>query len=409
MHLYCHTLSLARGLAVVSRAITGRPSPFPGFVQLTAQRDGQVQLYATNTEVFITCLVEADVRQEGTIILSAKLFLDLIHSLPDEILELRTADEDNDSVAIAGRMPLLTCISSYGRIQVRGGDMRNLLAFPAFLSTDETIMAEMDATQLKAVMKQVVGVASSDPGRPVLSAILVRIDAAHGRFTFVATDSFRLAVRPSSFSSEGLLPHDYDVLIPAHALSDLMHILSDDEVVHWQVDLTHQLVLFQTSRIQLASVLVTGTFPDFTRIIPTAYTTRAVIGARSLSSALHQMMPFVQAHQTPSISLRLNKEQEQHAAGTLIVNVTSEEFGAMTCSLAATVTGPTQHLMVNPKLLTSLLAVLPTDEVALDVQTPQTPLVLRPVHAAEEEESCTYIVMPVVAVGNRTEVPARSA
>ena len=88
MKLSCLQENLSRGLAIVGRAVASRPTlPVLSHVLLSTQ-DGQLQLAATDLEQFIVCRIGAKVEEEGEITVPARLFVDLVNSLPAERIEL---------------------------------------------------------------------------------------------------------------------------------------------------------------------------------------------------------------------------------------------------------------------------------------------------------------------------------
>src|SRR5512137_526049 len=80
--------SLARGLSLVSRAVSPR-STLPVLSNvLVATDEGRLRLSATNLELGITCWIGAKIEQEGSITVPARTFSDLVGTLPVEQVSL---------------------------------------------------------------------------------------------------------------------------------------------------------------------------------------------------------------------------------------------------------------------------------------------------------------------------------
>src|SRR5262245_7621613 len=86
--------NLARGLSVVSRAVSNRSLPVLTNVMLKTE-DGGLKLTATNLEIGITYWVPGKIETDGATTVPARLFADLVSSLPASErvdLELQGAD-----------------------------------------------------------------------------------------------------------------------------------------------------------------------------------------------------------------------------------------------------------------------------------------------------------------------------
>ena len=83
--------SLARGLSIVSRAVSPR-STLPVLSNvLVASDEGRLRLSATNLELGITCWIGAKIEEEGSTTVPARTFLDLVGTLPQEQVSLSLA------------------------------------------------------------------------------------------------------------------------------------------------------------------------------------------------------------------------------------------------------------------------------------------------------------------------------
>ena len=86
--------NLARGLSIVSRAVSSRATlPVLANVLLRTQ-DAGLKLTATNLEIGINCWVPGKVAEEGEITVPAKLLTDLVASLPNQRVDLVLSPKD---------------------------------------------------------------------------------------------------------------------------------------------------------------------------------------------------------------------------------------------------------------------------------------------------------------------------
>ncbi len=80
--------NLARGLSIVSRAVSPR-STLPVLANvLVATDEGRLRLSATNLELGITCWIGAKVEEEGATTVPARTFTDLVNTLPNDRVDM---------------------------------------------------------------------------------------------------------------------------------------------------------------------------------------------------------------------------------------------------------------------------------------------------------------------------------
>ena len=88
MRLSCLQENLARGLSVVGRAVATRTTlPITQHVLMSSD-GGRLKLSATNLEIAISTWVGAQVDEEGSVTIPARLLTDFVTSLPREAMPL---------------------------------------------------------------------------------------------------------------------------------------------------------------------------------------------------------------------------------------------------------------------------------------------------------------------------------
>ncbi|GCE04483.1 DNA polymerase III subunit beta [Dictyobacter aurantiacus] len=375
MKITCKQQDLSRGLSIVSHAVSSR-STLPILANILVSTDqGRLKLSATNLEIGINCLIDAEIMEDGTTTVPAKTFTDLINSLRPGQVELNVADESND----------VNVKSTGSNANIKGMDPSEFPLIPSAEGDEEPII--LDAGMLKDMIAQVVFAAADDDSRPVLTGVLVEV--ANEQISFAAADAFRLALRLAPLA--GHTASHNSILIPARTLSELARILPSDGAVQMVVTPNRSQVLFHTEHIDLVSRLIEGTFPNIKAAIPKEHTTRAVVETKEFAAAVKTVAPFARdSSNITRIKIASGGEQEA-GAGTLTLEATAEDVGNNVTTINAAVDGPDQEIIFNVKYLGDVLAILDTPEVALEVTSPARPGVVKPVSAAEY----TYVIMPM--------------
>jgi len=369
----CKQQDLSRGLSVVSHAVSSR-STLPILANILLSTDnGRLRLYATNLEIGINCWIDADVHEEGTTTVPAKLITDLVNSLPQAPVDI-SVPEDSHTMNVK---------SLRSSANIKGMDPSEFPLSPNTEGSDPAIV--IDAAQLKEMISEVAFAAADDDSRPVLTGVLVQVST--GKLTFAAADAFRLAVRASSLTDDAVLRND--ILIPARTLTELSRILPSEGSVSMIVTPNRSQVLFHSENIDLLSRLIEGTFPNFRQIIPKDHTTRAVVETKEFAAAVRSVAPF--ARDSSNIArIKINGGGGAEP-GALTIEATAEDVGDNVSTINAAVDGPEQQIIFNVKYLAEVLAVIDTPEIALEVTSAARPGVVRPVSSADY----TYVIMPM--------------
>ncbi|MGH2913914.1 MAG: DNA polymerase III subunit beta, partial [Solirubrobacteraceae bacterium] len=204
-------------------------------VQLTASASG-CELLATDMDVGLRVPLEAEVVREGTVVLPARLLLDVVRSLPAAgvTLELRSAQQDVELVSGNATFDIRT---------LRSED------FPPFPEADASDAVAISAQAFVATVQKVAGSASRDETRPVLTGILV--SASERELRMVATDSYRLTVKETTL--EAPLSSGFEVNVPARALQELARLVSHDGDEQLEIRVRQNQVLFTLGRAVLSS------------------------------------------------------------------------------------------------------------------------------------------------------------
>lgn len=369
MKLTCKQSDLAKGLSTVGHAVSSRSTlPILANIKLEAEQR-HLRLSATNLEIGITCCIDAEVFEAGDTTVPAKTFTELVSSLAQGNVELFVDDYSEQKHVINVK-------TAKSNANVKGMDPSEYPLIPSVEGDAAPITFE--AAQLKEMISQVVIAAAADDSRPIFTGVLVEI--AGEKVTLAAADSFRLAVCSASCPYPDTAP----VIIPAKTLAELARILPNEGTVQMIVTPNRGQVLFHTERVDLASRLVDGTYPNIRAAIPQQHTTRVVVETKEFAAAVKMINPF--ARDSSNIA-RIKVE----AAGTLTLEANAEDIGDNAVSIPASVDGPDQQVIFNSKYLSDVLAVLDTPEIALHLINAAHPGVLRPVGA----DDYTYVIMPM--------------
>jgi DNA polymerase III subunit beta len=361
--------NLARGLSVVSRAVSSR-STLPVLANvLLKTEDAGLKLTATNLEIGITYWVPGKIDEDGATTVPAKLLTDLVNSLPAaDKVELEVTAGDTLHVK-AGRF----------QTHIKGISDEE---FPAIQTAGERPTTRIAQNVLRRALAETAFAAASDEARPILTGVLARFEG--DQLTLAAADNYRIAVKTVPILDP--VP-ETSVVIPARALNELARVLADvDDPVEVVLAGARNQVLFHLDGIDLVSRLIDGQFPNYQQVMPQAHATRAVLDREELLRAVRPAALI--AHESANI-VKLQIGGDGGDAGVTVS--ANAEVGDHVGLVEAAVEGDGTTIAFNARYLADVLTNVAADQFALELNGPLSPGVFKPVG----DDRYVHVVMPV--------------
>ncbi len=373
MQVSCLQENLSRGLGVVGRAVATR-SPLPIMQNVLIQTDGsRLKLAATDAEIAITTWIGCQVEEEGGITAPARLLTNFVNSLPAERIDLEIGES---STGLA-----LRCARVDANLNGIAAD-----DFPPIPTTDEGVVGRMAASDLEKAISLVAFAAATEDSRPVLTGIKVEIEGDEA--TFAAADGFRLAVYKGKLAEP--LSEDLGFIIPARALREISRLLTGrDEDVEFTVSASKNSALFRLSDTEIVTQLLQGAFPNYSQLIPQSFDTKATVSREFFSRATRTAAIF--ARDGSGILRLVVDGTSDEERSKLTISAKAEEIGEHTEDVDAAIEGNDAKIAFNSKYVIDVLDVLQSDDIALEVTSPSSPGVVRPVG----DERYVHVVMPM--------------
>jgi DNA polymerase-3 subunit beta len=246
--------NLNKALGLVARVASTRGT-LPILSNVLLKIDGnRLNVSATNLDIAISCELGAQVQEEGSLTVPARLLQDFVSSLPAGVIEL---DQEEQRLKI-------TTDSYKSVINGVAAD-----EFPVMPAIDGGTSWKVPGPLLKKALQQVLIAASNDESRPVLTGVYFH--TLEGTLFMAATDSYRLAEKRLV-----KLKEEVQLLIPATALHDVLRIINDyiDDIIVVHDD---QQVQFRAGDVELVARLIEGNYPDYRKLVPASFSTTAIM------------------------------------------------------------------------------------------------------------------------------------
>lgn len=361
LRITCVKDELAQALGVVSRALSTRTSVQILSGILLEARGGELRLAATDMELSLRASVPAQIEGDGAIVLPGKTLVDIARLLPGDEVTIEHRPAESVVHVTAGT-------ASYTLNTYNPED------FPRLPELDAVSTFSVERESLLETIGRVARAASRDESRPVLTGILVQFGG--GKLIMAATDSYRLAVKETSFS--GTVP-DLEAIVPGRALQELARVAtSGDEV---EIGVQENQVLFSTDGVWLTTRRIDGQFPNYRQLLPEAFEHELTLPRVELLDVIRRASVMIQ---------RSTPLQLRFAEGELTVIARTHEVGESQESLPVGYTGDVLEIGFNADFLRDGLELLDSDDVRVKLISP-----LRPAVIQGDGDDFTYLVMPI--------------
>ncbi|MEU0369379.1 DNA polymerase III subunit beta [Streptomyces sp. NPDC006283] len=363
---------LAEAVAWVARSLPARP-PAPVLAGLLLKaEDGALSFSSFDYEVSARVSVEAEVDEDGTVLVSGRLLADICRALPNRPVEISTD----------GVRATVVCGSS--RFTLHTLPVEEYPALPQMPTATGTVPGEVFAS----AAAQVAIAAGRDDTLPVLTG--VRIEIEGDTVTLASTDRYRFAVREFLWKPEN--PEASAVaLVPAKTLLDTAKALTSGDTVTLALSGSgagEGLIGFEGAGRRTTTRLLEGDLPKYRTLFPTEFNSVAVIETAPFVEAVKRVA-LVAERNTP---VRLSFEQ-----GVLILEAGSSDDAQAVERVDAQLEGDDISIAFNPTFLLDGLSAIDSPVAQLSFTTSTKPALLsgRPAVDAEADEAYKYLIMPV--------------
>ncbi|HKV46127.1 MAG TPA: DNA polymerase III subunit beta [bacterium] len=365
MRVQCSQEHLLREVQIVSRAISSRASmPILGNILLDASTNS-LKVSATDLELGIEAQISADVTENGSITLPARILGDIVSNLPVASVGIDVGEGDTRA--------RISCENI--RFEILGLPAAD---FPVMPQNGGEVIAQIDAGLMRTMIRQTSFAVSTDETRPFLTGVYMVLEDGDGRL--VATDGGRLALRKTKLP--GKVKGKVSAIVPSKTMAELVRVLggAEDQVT---IASHENQLLFTVGGMRFISRLIAGQFPPYEKVIPSEFKQRIKVGTERLLRAVRRAS--ITARDSANV-VRLSAAER-----TLTVSSNTPEVGKAQEEIDVQAEGEMMQVAFNAKFLLDALVNMDAPEVVFELTGSLSPGVLRPVDHADY----VYVLAPV--------------
>ena len=360
----CEKALLQAAVSTASRAVASKSS-IPALEGILLEGTTCLTLSGYNMQTGIRTAFEAEIHQEGRIVLNARLFGEIIRKMPDDIIVF-SADEKY--------MVHLSCgDASFDILGLSAED------YPDLPEVDDEFSVSIQQRTLKSMINQTSFAVSTNESRPVHTGSLFEVDDKG--LTVVSVDGFRLALRREPL--ERIDGGAFRFVAPGSALKEVENICADsDELITVIQGKRH--LLFEAGSTQLICRRLEGEFLNYRTAIPRTNPICVEVESKAMLESLDRVSVVISEKLKSPVRCVFEADRVYLSAKT--GNGEAKDI----CNVSGD--GAGLEIGFNNRYLMDALRYAPAERVRMELNTSVSPCIITPVSG---EDNFLYMVLPV--------------
>ena len=318
--------------------------------------DEGLYLMSTDNEIsiktFIDKMLIKKIDTKGEIVVSGKYIYDIVRKLPDEIINLEEVIDSKLYITTKNSSFTLNC--------------SNVNEFPDLELEFNTNPIILNQKVFKTLINQTSFATSTSETRPVLTGINFKIDDSILQCT--ATDSYRLAVK--KLKIENSTTEKVNIIIPTKNLNELIKLMNSDEE-NIEMHIFGNKVVFKFNEIIMMTRLISGTYPDTSKLIPEEFELTMIVSYNDFYSAIDRASLLTNETDKNTIKFESNKS-------SAIISSNIPEIGNVEETITVEKNNDSEiKIAFNSKYMMESIKALESDEIQLMFNGEIKPIILK--------------------------------
>lgn len=373
MKFTCEKQALSEAIAGVSKAVSQR-SNIPSLEGILFKAEGtSLTLTGYDLEISIITSIEARIKDEGSVVLNARLVGDMVRRMPSDLIEF-----DCD----ANLYTTIKCgITEYNISGIHAQDYPELPA-AAMPSSDGSENKNglsraltVDGPLLKEMIDTTIYAVATDDKKPAQAGEKFVLEKE--KLTLVALDGFRLAICTRSVNAD----KEISIVIPSKTLSEVSRLIGDTDTPVI-ISASKRFVAFNLGEYLILSRLLDDAFLDYKKTINPTHVTRVVVDVRDFCSSIERASLIITERQKNPLRISFDEQ--------LTVRCQTD-LGKVVDAIDCVFEGEKMEVGFNNRYLLDALRNSGCDKVAIELNGPLAPVKVLPT----EEDDFLFLVMPV--------------
>ena len=269
MKVLCEKEKILKGINSVINGVASKTT-MPILEGILIQtNDNELKLTSYDLEIGIEYILEAEIEEQGSTVVNAIMFSEIIRKLPNKIIKI-TINENN--------LLEIECEGSLYKLATMNPD-----EFPELprINVDNSI--EIEQTTLKNMIRKTIFAVSTEENRPIFTGCLFEV--LENKLNVVAVDGYRLAIKSNVINEK---VNSFSSVIPGKTLNEVNKIISDsfDPV---KIGISRNQALFEMENCKIVTRLLDGEFLKYSNTIPQNWETRIKVNKNNIQECFERI------------------------------------------------------------------------------------------------------------------------
>ena len=367
MKIVCYKDKILKAINSVVKGVASKTTMPIREGILIQTNDNEIKLTTYDLEIGIEYVMECEVQEQGSTVVNAIMFSEIIRKLPDTEIHISVNDKN---------LLEIECEGSLYKLATMNPD-----EFPELPKIEIENSIEVDQNVLKNMIRKTIFAVSSEESRPIFTGCLFEVES--NKLSLVAVDGFRLALRSIYLSKQ---TNNFSAVIPGKTLNEVNKIISDSfEPV--KIGVAKNQALFEMDNCKVVTRILDGEFLNYKNVIPSNWETRVKVNKNSLQNS------FERVSLISSSSVEKEKKypvKVQVDIGKVVISCTNQTGDAKEELYVAT-EGKNLEAGFNPKYFLDSLKAIDDEDVYVEFGSSISPCLIKSV----ENNDYTYMILPI--------------
>ena len=367
MKIVCYKENILKAINSVVKGVASKTT-MPILEGILIQtNDNEIKLTTYDLEIGIEYVMECEVKEQGSTVVNAIMFSEIIRKLPDTEIHITLNEKNLLEIECEGALYKLATM--------------NPEEFPELPKIEIENSIEIDQTILKNMVRKTIFAVSNEESRPIFTGCLFEIE--NNKLTVVAVDGFRLALRSIFLNKQS---NNFKAVIPGKTLNEVNKILLDSfEPV--KIGVAKNQALFEMDNCKIVTRILDGEFLNYKNVIPSNWETRIKVNKNNIQNSFERISLIS--------SSAVEKEKKypvkvQVDIGKVTISCTNQTGDAKE-ELYVSTEGKNIEAGFNPKYFLDSLKVIDDEEVYIEFGTSISPCLIK----STENDDYTYMILPI--------------
>jgi DNA polymerase-3 subunit beta len=330
-------------------------------------RNGTLRFTATDLDITVLADLTANVSEAGKAAVSAKLFTEMVGSLPDAMISFEKIDDQLK----------VKCRDIDFKLQCADADQ-----FPLVPTVDMASAREIPAKTFAKMVENTSFAVSNETNRPVFTGIFWRMTSEFQ--LMVATDGKKISEFKVNQPME--LAEPIERIVPPDGCLFLRKTI-DEQDTKIMVLIEQNRIMFRYKHFTIFTHVLEGHFPDYTKAIPTDNTNVLILKKDVMLEAIKRIS-ILSSEESNRIKLEISPK------AFLITSQNREQGEAKEVINEFRFTGESVSIALNYRFLDIILKVIETEMVEIHFGNAQAPVLIFN-HEPKGNYIARFLLMPL--------------